>query len=136
MPDEDKAVVRRLYEAMAQGDYTALDELIAGDMIEHEEIPGIEPGKEGAIRFFKVLKGAFPDLIMVPEDMIAEGQMVAVRATMKGTHQGDFMGIPATGNRIEVPVADFLRLEDGKLVEHWGFTDTETMMRQLGVIES
>ena len=136
MSDQNKAVVQQLYDAMGQGDYGALEELIADDMIEHEEVPGVEPNKQGVIQFFKILRAAFPDLSMDPDDMVAEGERVFVRATMKGTHHGDFMGIPATGKQIEVPVADFLRLKNGKLVEHWGITDTETMMRQLGLIES
>jgi steroid delta-isomerase-like uncharacterized protein len=134
--EDNKAVVRRLYEAMGAGDFETLEELIADDMVEHEEIPGFEPNKQGTLQFFKILRAAFPDLIMAPDDMVSEGHRVFVRATMTGTQQGEFMGIPATGKHIEVPVADFIRLEDGKLVEHWGITDTETMMRQLGLMES
>ena len=65
--------------------------------------------------------------------MVAEGDKVFIRATMGGTHQGEFMGIPATGKRNEVPFGDFVRFEGGKVVEHWGVTDTGKMMEQLGV---
>ena len=68
---------------------------------------------------------------MTIEDILAEGDRVVVRAKMSGTHQGDFMGIPATGKRIDVPFADFVRFEGGKVVEHWGATDTGAMMEQL-----
>ena len=68
---------------------------------------------------------------MTIEDILAEGDRVVVRAKMSGTHEGDFMGIPATGKRIDVPFADFVRFEGGKIVEHWSVTDTGAMMEQL-----
>lgn len=135
MSDENKAVVRRAYQAVGQGDYETLEELMADDLIEHEVFPGLEPNKQGVIQFFRGMRIAFPDLAMTPEDMVSEGSKVFIRGTMAGTHEGDFMGIPATGKHIEVPFADFMRLENGQLVEHWGVTDMETMMRQLGILE-
>jgi steroid delta-isomerase-like uncharacterized protein len=135
MSEQNKAVVRRAYEAMGQGDFGTLEELMADDLIEHEEFPGLEPSKEGVLQFFRMMRAAFPDLSMTAEDMVAEGNMVCVRGTMSGTHSGEFIGIPATGNQISVAFADFMRLEGGKLAEHWGVTDTESMMRQLGVLE-
>ncbi len=136
MSDANKTVMGRVYEAVASGDFDALDALIADDLIEHEELPGFEPTKDGVLEFFRQLRAAFPDLVMTPQDMVSEGDRVSVRGTMTGTHRGEFMGIPATDNRIEVAFADFLRLEDGRLAEHWGLTDTETMMRQLGVMDA
>ena len=132
MSTDNKALVQRAYEVMGKGDFDALGALIAEDMVEHDVFPGIEPDKEGVLQFFKMLRSAFPDLAMTADDMIAEGDKVFVRATMTGTHQGEFMGMPATGRKIAVPVADFMRIEDGKLAEHWGVTDTGAMMEQLG----
>ena len=135
MSDRNKEVLRSVYRAINQGDIDAAGELIADDVIEHEEFPGLEPTKEGVLRFFRYLRSAFPDLTMISEDMIAEGDRVFVRGMMKGTHQGEFMDIPGTGNYIEVPFGDFFRLEDGKIAEHWGVTDTGEMMQQLGAME-
>ena len=135
MPD-NKEIVRQVYGAVGRGDFDALADLIADDVVEHEEFPGLEPNKEGVLQFFRYLRSAFPDLIMTAHDMAAEGDKVFVRGPMAGTHQGEFMEIPATGNRIEVPMADFLRIEDGKVAEHWGVTDVASMMEQLGVSES
>lgn len=129
---DNKALVRRAYEAMGKGDFDALGALIADDMIEHEEVPGLEPNKAGVLQFFKMLRSAFPDLTMTADDMVSEGDKVFVRATMAGTHEGDFMGMPATGRKVVVPMADFLRMKDGKLAEHWGVTDMAAMMEQLG----
>jgi predicted ester cyclase len=64
--------------------------------------------------------------------MIAEGDKVVTRATMSGTNVGEFMGMPASNKKIEVPIADYFRLENGKVAEHWGITDTGIMKEQLG----
>ena len=78
----------------------------------------------------------FPDLTFSAEDMIAEGDKVAVRFTMRGTHKGEFMGVPATGKQFEVSGIDIVRFAGGKAVEHWGVTDTMAMMQQLGAVPS
>lgn len=128
-------MIRRLYQVINRGDIEALGEFIADDMVEHEEFPGLQPGKEGVLAFFRYLRTAFPDLRMTAEDVVSEGEKVAVRGTMTGTHEGEFMDIPATGNRLEISFADFFRFEDGKVAEHWGTTDTGAMMQQLGKAE-
>jgi predicted ester cyclase len=81
-----------------------------------------------------VFRDAFPDLRFTAEDIIAEGDKVAARYTMRGTHQGEFMGVAPTGNRIEVTGIDIVRFEGGKMVEHWANSDELGMMQQLGVI--
>lgn len=75
----------------------------------------------------------FPDLRVVIEDEIAEGDRVVTRGQMQGTHQGDFLGIPATGKRIDIAYIDIWRLENGKAVENWVQMDMLGMMQQLGV---
>jgi predicted ester cyclase len=79
-----------------------------------------------------MFRDAFSDFAIVTDDMVAEGDKVFVRAHMTGTHRGEFMGIAATGRSINVPFADIVRFENGKVVEHWGITDTGAMMQQLG----
>ena len=77
---------------------------------------------------------AFPDIQMNVEDMIAEADKVVARVSVSGTHQGEFMGIDPTGNRVAITGIDILRIADGKIVEHWGNFDDLGMMQQLGVI--
>jgi predicted ester cyclase len=79
-------------------------------------------------------EGAFPRYELIAEDMIAEGDLVTVRATVRGTHQGDLMGIPPTGKQVEMPLIIIYRVADGKIVEHWMVADQLGMMQQLGVI--
>ena len=77
---------------------------------------------------------AFDGFHLQVEDMIVEGDKGAARVTMRGTHVGEFMGVSATGKKIEVTVMDIFRFADGKVVEHWGVTDAMAMMQQLGAI--
>ena len=83
---------------------------------------------------FAVLHSAFPDLRATVEDEIADGDKVVVRSTWRGTHQGEFQGIPATGKQVSFPVIDIVRFENGKAVEHWGLVDAMSLMQQLGAI--
>lgn len=79
-------------------------------------------------------EAAFPLYSIDVEEVIAEGDLVAVRGKIKGTHKGDFMGIPATGKSIEVPLYITYRIAGGKIVEHWMLSDNMLMMQQLGVV--
>ncbi|MEK7214558.1 MAG: ester cyclase [Chloroflexota bacterium] len=136
MSEENKAAVRRFYAQINKGNLGIIDELVADNFVEHDEFPGLTPTKDGVRQLFQLMRAAFPDLQMVAEDMVAEGDKVFVRASMRGTHRGEFMGIPATGRQVNVPMGDFVRLTNGKIVEHWGATDTGMMMQQLGVAGS
>lgn len=131
MSEEHKTIARRFYSGVSQGNLEVIDEVVAEDMKEHEEFPGLSPGREGVRQFFQMMTAAFSDFTMTIEDIVAEGDRVAVRARMSGIHQGEFMDMPATGKRITVPTVDFFRIEHNKVVEHWGVTDTGVMMEQL-----
>jgi predicted ester cyclase len=77
---------------------------------------------------------AFPDIHFRVDDLLAEGDLVAARVTVTGTHQGEFMGIPATGRSVEVDVMDFVSYRDGKGTAHWGVSDMVSLLQQLGVM--
>ncbi len=81
-----------------------------------------------------MLRTAFPDLHFTIEELVAEGDTVAGRLTMSGTHQGPLMGIPPTGRSVRQDHMHFVRFRDGKAIEHWGVRDELGMMQQLGVI--
>lgn len=133
--EENKAIKRQEYEAVNQKNLDALDEVIASDVISHPARPGHTPGLEGVKRMFSSLHAAFPDLHIDVEDMVAEGDKVVDRITASGTHQGEFMGIAPTGNRVEFSAINIARIAEGKIVEHWSDSDQLGMMRQLGVME-
>lgn len=132
--EENKATMRRIYDVINEGNLDAAGGVIAEDVVEHATFPGQEPGLAGFKQVIAMLRGAFPDLHFTIEDMIAEGDKVVARFTMSGTHQGEFMGIAATGNRVTITGIDVARFENGKGVEHWANQDDLGMMQQLGVI--
>lgn len=135
MSEENKAFMRRFYaEVFNAGKLELIDELLAPDFVDHEEMPGLPPTREGVKQAFAMFRNAFPDLQVTAEDMMAEGDKVVARITMTGTHQGEFMGLAPTGKKIAVSGIDIIRFAGGKAVEHWGQTDTLSLMQQLGAI--
>ena len=127
--------IRRLYDLINAGDIDGFGRQLAEDFAEREELPGFPPNKAGTIEFFRIVMAAFPDLRMDPEDVIVSGDKAVARVRMTGTHKGPFMGISATGKRIEVQLIDITRFgEDGRAREHWGVLDQLAMMQQLGAI--
>ena len=138
MTEQNKTSFKRLYEEVFnQGNFDVADELIGANVIEHQQQPCVAPdaaGPELVKQIARFFRSAFPDLNIAVEDLIAEGDRVAARVTIMGTHQGELMGIPPTGKRVEVSSMDIIRFEDGKAAEHWGETDIMSMMQQLGVV--
>jgi steroid delta-isomerase-like uncharacterized protein len=127
--------MRRIYELLNAGDIDGFGSLVAEDFVEHEETPGLEPTKEGVKQFFRMYRAAFPDLRMEAEDVLVSGDKVVARVRGTGTHQGEFMGMPATGKSFDVQLIDIIRFgDDGLAHEHWGVFDALTMMQQLGAI--
>lgn len=132
--DQNKEVARRLYEeVLNQHRLELLDEMVKPDYIEHDPLPGQGTGLDGAKdRFRMLIEGMDPHFTI--EDLIAEGDRVAVRWTNEGTNVGEFLGIPATGRTYRVPGVDIYRVEDGKLAEHWHVVDMLGHMQQLGLL--
>lgn len=133
----DHAVtMRRMYELITAGDIDGFGELVAGDFVEHTEaLPGMEPTKDGVKQLFHVLRAAFPDLRMEPQDVLVSGDKVVARVSATGTHQGEFIGMPASGRNVDVQLIDIIRFgDDGLAREHWGIFDQMKMMQQLGAI--
>lgn len=135
--DDPTTITRRLYdEVMTQGHLEAIDELVADDFVDHEELPGASPDKAGIRDYMATMRTAFPDIQATIDDLITSGDRTVARAHISGTHRGEFMGIAPTGKHVDVETIDILEFHDGKLTEHWGVTDTMAMLQQLGAIES
>jgi steroid delta-isomerase-like uncharacterized protein len=129
------ATARRLYELLNAGDVDGFGELLSDDFIEHEEIPGLAPSKDGVKTFFRMQIAAFPDLRLAVEDVVADGPKVVARVRYTGTQQGEFQGMPATGKAVDVQLIDiFAFADDGRVREHWGVIDLMAMMQQLGFV--
>jgi steroid delta-isomerase-like uncharacterized protein len=129
--EDNKALARRAFEeTINQRNWAVFDELHVPDFVCHyasRTIQGREPFKQ----FLSMLITAFPDVHVTIEDMIVEGDKVVTRYTYRGTHKGDFMGIPPTGKQVAVTGISITRVANGKALEEWINSD---LMQQLGVV--
>lgn len=129
--EANKATVRRFIdEIFLKGDFGAVDELLTDDFTPHTWGP-TPPGRDGLKEAIQRVSKGISDPSMVIEDVIAEGDRVAVRLTSSATHTGDFMGMPASGERYEIGEIHIFRLRDGRVSEHWHQADFMGMKQQL-----
>ncbi len=134
--EDNKAIIRRLYDEIhSKGNWAAVDELVGTNFVDHNPpAPDFPSGPEGVKQTLGMFRSALPDMHVTVEDIIAEGDKVAARITMSGTHRGELMGVAPTGKQITLGLIDITRLADGKIVERWGEGDMLGMMQQLGVV--
>ena len=133
MADYKEMAERWYSEVMSEGKTELIDELCAPDFVDHDPLPGTTADLAGLKDFVSQIRAAFPDMQVTVDDVIAEGDRLAVRSTMRATHEGDFMGIPGSGKKVEVSNYDFVRFEDDQAAEHWGVIDSAALMEQLGM---
>jgi steroid delta-isomerase-like uncharacterized protein len=129
-----KALTQEMFDSMS-GDVdvdTMIDRFMAEDFVEHEAIPGMDDTRDTPRQLFKMMLAAFPDFRATVQELLQDGDKVVARATFGGTHQGEFMGIPASGNQVEWSVIDVLQFRDDKVVAHWGVMDMAGAMAQMG----
>jgi steroid delta-isomerase-like uncharacterized protein len=132
--DETKEVVLRYYdEVLNAGNVDALGALAVPDYDEHDPLPGQANGLEGLEQRVQMLRSAFRPHFTV-DDVIAEQDKVVVRWTNRGTHVGEFLGMPPTGKSFAMSGIDIHRLRGGKLAEHWHVVDMFGLLQQLGLI--
>jgi steroid delta-isomerase-like uncharacterized protein len=132
--EENKAAVRRYFEGVINGkNLDLVRELGTPDEVDH---PAGARGPEEIRQFFELLYAAFPDLRVDVHDVIGEGDLLAARVSYSGTHQGELLGIPATGRYVQTDGVDFFRMQDARLAEHWGGADSTSLFQQLGVLPS
>ena len=133
MSDRNKARVGEfLHRVLTGGDIEATGDYFERDMVEEMPFPGQGPGLEGLKETLIRIRSAFPDSNWTVEEQIAEGDKVLSRFVWSGTHQGEFLGIPPTGRRIQFESVDAMRVVEGKIVEHWGVGNLYSLVRQLG----
>lgn len=131
---DNRAVAREFLEAIFSGhDLDAVDRLLAPDFVDHNPWEGRPPSRDGWKAGTADFLAAFPDLRCEIDDLIAEGDKVAVRNRLMGTHRGEFVG-PPTGRRVEFRSVDIVRVTNGRIVEHWGLIDALTFLRQIGQV--
>jgi steroid delta-isomerase-like uncharacterized protein len=134
-PSDNKALVRRFVdEAQTRGNLAAIDECLSPEFVDHSAPPGLPAGREGVRALFAALRHAFPDLRAEIHDQVAEADRVVTRKTLRGTHRGEFLGIPATGRAVSFAVIDVLRVRDGQITDHWNVVDRLHLLEQLGAL--
>jgi steroid delta-isomerase-like uncharacterized protein len=127
-----KAVVRRnTEEVQSGGNFELFEELFAEDFLDHTPQPGRTPDKDGARQLYKILRTAFPDFCAEIHWQSADGDRVTTYKTYHGTHRGEFLGVAATGRRIQFETVDVMRVRYGKITEHWGVANLFSLMQQL-----
>lgn len=132
--EENKDIVRRFFkEGPSKGDLDAANKLLAPNFTLHVPLP-CSPGIQGINDVITACRAAFEDLNVTVEDMVAEGDKVAVRFTAHGTHNGAFMGLPPTGKPIAMTGMEIFRIENGRIAELWGEANLLGLMQQLGIL--
>jgi steroid delta-isomerase-like uncharacterized protein len=135
---ENKALIRRWFEEVwNKGRADAIPEMFASDGVAHglsDDAAKPLRGPEGFLPFHGQFREAFPNIEVVVEDTIAEGDKVVARCAVRGKHVGDSLGFKATGTEVEFDGITIVRVKDGKFVEAWNNFDFMRMYKQLGAI--
>ena len=134
--EDNIAVIRRAAEAVSSGDLAVIGQLTLADFVRHdlaEAFPPVE-GTQGVTDFLQMVRAALPDLRIEIEDIFASEDRVAMHIRISGTHQGEILGVPPTGKRVEYRSVNLYRMADGKIAETWQLADVWGFMRQVGAI--
>ena len=134
--EENKVVARRLAdEVFSQGSMQAFDEIFSDAYANHTmPVPSIPGTKDGFRQLVLATRAAFPDVKVDVKHVVAEGEFAVFHDLVHATSRGDFMGVPPNGKRLEWTEIHFLRIQDGKIVEHWANFDQLGILRQLGAL--
>ncbi len=133
--EANKASMERFVQFINTASAALADELVSPDAVFH--VPGRpEPvsGPQGYLTIIAMMRDGFPDIQWALEQMVAEGDTVAARFVMRGTHQGNFSGVPPTGRKIEVQALNFYRWSDGQIIEEFGQPDMMSLLQQIGAL--
>ncbi len=130
--EENKAAARRLVEEFLNNrNADIVDELTTEDFVDHQGGLGATGDRESLKQFVGAFIAAFPDLHFEIEHLIAEGDSVFLHVVARGTHAGEFRGIPATGKPVTLVAMSVARVENGRMAERWNVTDLAGLMQQL-----
>ena len=128
-------LVRRFVEEVqTRHNLAAVDDYMSPDFVDHSAPPGLPADREGVKMQFTMFFTALPDLQAIIHDQVADEHKVVTRKTLRGTHQGDLMGIPPTGKTVDIEVIDILAVKDGKITDHWNLVDQLGLLKQLGAL--
>jgi steroid delta-isomerase-like uncharacterized protein len=131
--EENKALLRRyVKEVWDKQNPAAVDGFLAPNYKRHRSATTEPLTRDGQRQLLVKFRAVFPDIQITVEEIIAEDDCIAFRSTMRGTHQGEFLGIPSTGKQVTVGLVDVIHIKNGKFVEQWGGPDLLDLLQQLG----
>jgi predicted ester cyclase len=136
MSDANRDLVNLMIEEIQnRKNMELIDKLFSEDFVNHTPLRGIPNDRSGMRQLFSMTHIAFPDGVLVVEDQVSGENKVWTRKLFSGTHTGPLRGIAATGNKVTYEVFDILKIQDGKITEHWGSVDQLSILRQLDAIQ-
>ncbi len=132
--DQDRAKLDRFVDEVINKDgWDQVGEFVDPGAVDNLLPPGLPANIQGTKQFFTMFRAAFPDYKFTVQETLAEGDLIAQRVTGEGTMMGSFLGMPATGKRAEWDELHIVRMQNGRIAEHWGNIDQLTMLLQLGL---
>jgi steroid delta-isomerase-like uncharacterized protein len=118
--EANKALIRRVFEeVIPSGDAAAMRDLMAPDFLDHDPLPGQPAGAAGGEYVVATMHGAHPDLRFTVDDLVAEGDRVTIRWTLRGTNTGPMLGRPPSGQPVELSAIVIFRVAYGRIAERW-----------------
>lgn len=133
--DNKATYLEFIEQVLNAGNFSVVADYLAPDVTTHNGLPGQEPGREGFIAALKAFHGAFPDLHANVTHTVAEGEMVVCRFEVTGTHRGTFLGMPGSGRKVHYQEIAIVRMDGGKIAEHWSVADALAILQQLQTSE-
>jgi steroid delta-isomerase-like uncharacterized protein len=131
----NKAAVREFFACASRGDFDKLNAVVSPDYVLHDPaLPEAVRGIEGAAELIEMYRSGIRGLRVTIEQQLADGDFVATRYTCRGTHEGDIMGVPATGRDVTIAGLVISRFQDGKVVEEWEVSDVFGLLQQIGAL--
>jgi len=132
--DRHKETVRKYPLAVSAGEFDVFDDICTRDVVSHAPL-GEPEGRAALKAYERPVHEAFPGFDVTFEDLVADGDRVAMRLTIRGTHEGELMGVEATGRAVEFGNTVFHRMEGGKIAERWVQPDVLGLLRQVGAVD-
>ncbi len=137
MSERNKHVVDDFIQAVfTEGDLDAVERCLSPDFVNHHPFPQTPGTRDGFRQAAAMVRAACPDWRSTLHQLVAEGDLVAERFTARGTHRGDFLGSPPSGNEVVMDGINLWRIHDGQITERWGILDLASVMEQLGLFSS
>ena len=134
MSEQNRLVFQKIMAALNEKDMSAMEALIGNDFVDNDAMPGMPRGKAGMVEMMQMFVTAVPDLHIVVDQWVSEGDLVVAVMTTSGTQSGEFIGMPPSGKKFSVREIHVAKIIDGKMIEHWGVGNDMSMMQQLGGI--